>query len=122
MTKKINFKSSLTFEERVEKSLEIIIKYPDRIPVICEKSDKKSNDICSIDKIKYIVPNDLTCAQFAFIIRNKLKLPSSRAIFLFVNNTMPSNSELISVLYNKYKDKDGFLYLSYSGENTFGKK
>ena len=112
MIKKINFKSSLTFEERVEKSSEIITKYPGRIPVICEKSEK-SNDICSIDKIKYIVPNDLTCAQFAFIIRNKLKLSSTKAIFLFVNNTIPSNSELISVLYNKYKDKDGFLYLLY---------
>ena len=23
-------------------------------------------------------------------------------------------------LYNQYKDEDGFLYLTYSGENTFG--
>ena len=33
-------------------------KYSDRIPVICEKNDK--SDIDTIDKKKYLVPNDLT--------------------------------------------------------------
>jgi hypothetical protein len=33
-------------------------KYNDRIPVICEKNDK--SDIDTIDKKKYLVPNDLT--------------------------------------------------------------
>jgi len=33
---------------------------------------------------------------------------------------MPPTSCLIHDLYDKYKDDDGFLYISYSGENTFG--
>jgi GABA(A) receptor-associated protein len=27
---------------------------------------------------------------------------------------------LMSVLYEENKDEDGFLYMTYSGENTFG--
>jgi hypothetical protein len=27
---------------------------------------------------------------------------------------------LISAIYEKHKDVDGFLYITYSGENTFG--
>jgi hypothetical protein len=27
---------------------------------------------------------------------------------------------LMSHIYEKYKDEDGFLYITYSGENTFG--
>lgn len=30
-------------------------------------------------------------------------------------------SSLLS-LYEKFKDEDGFLYITYSGENTFGKE
>jgi hypothetical protein len=26
----------------------------------------------------------------------------------------------MSVIYEEYKDVDGFLYITYSGENTFG--
>lgn len=29
-------------------------------------------------------------------------------------------AELMSHIYAKYKDEDGFLYITYSGENTFG--
>jgi GABA(A) receptor-associated protein len=27
---------------------------------------------------------------------------------------------LMSAIYDEHKDDDGFLYISYSGENTFG--
>ena len=49
-----------------------------------------------------------------------MKLPPEMALFIFVNNTIPSSSTLMSNLYSQYKDPDGFLYLTYSGENTFG--
>ena len=32
---------------------------------------------------------------------------------------MPGNS-LIAEIYENEKDNDGFLYVTYSGENTFG--
>ena len=38
----------------------------------------------------------------------------------FINNKLLPTSALMQTVYNKEKDEDGFLYVSYSGENTFG--
>jgi GABA(A) receptor-associated protein len=86
--------------------------------VICEKADRSS--IPDIDKKKYLVPADLTVGQFMYVIRKRIKLPPEQAIFLFVNNVSPSNASLLSAVYDEFKDEDGFLYITYSGENTFG--
>jgi GABA(A) receptor-associated protein len=49
-----------------------------------------------------------------------LKLPAEQAIFLFVNGVIPPTAALMNTIYEEHKDEDGFLYISYSGENTFG--
>ncbi|KAL6937864.1 ubiquitin-like protein atg8 [Hanseniaspora osmophila] len=113
------FKSQFPFEVRKAESERICSKFTNRIPVICEKADK--SDIPTIDKRKYLVPNDLTVGQFVYVIRKRIKLPSEKAIFIFVNETLPPTAALMSSIYQEHKDKDGFLYVSYSGENTFGK-
>jgi GABA(A) receptor-associated protein len=73
-----------------------------------------------IDKTKYLTPGDLTLGQFAFILRKRMSLPPELAIFIFINNQLPTNTTLIRELYAKFADKDGFLYLTYCGEATFG--
>jgi GABA(A) receptor-associated protein len=113
-----DFKNKKSYEERIEESNKIIKKYPDRIPIVVEKS-KKSN-VQNIDKNKYLVPNDMTLSQFLYIIRKRIKLETSEALFFFINNTICNNTLLLSEVYNKFKDKDGFLYIEYSTENTFG--
>ena len=60
--------------------------------------------------------------QFVYVIRKRIELPPEKAIFIFVNNQMPPTASLMSTIYEEQKDKDGFLYISYSGENTFGAK
>ena len=77
-------------------------------------------DVPDIDKNKYLVPADLSVSQFMHVIRKRIKLPSEKAIFIFVNNTIPPTAALMSVLYQEQKDEDGFMYVTYSGENTFG--
>uniref|UniRef100_K3W768 Autophagy-related protein n=1 Tax=Globisporangium ultimum (strain ATCC 200006 / CBS 805.95 / DAOM BR144) TaxID=431595 RepID=K3W768_GLOUD len=95
-------------------------KYPDRIPVICEKADR--SDIPDIDKKKYLVPADLTVGQFVYVIRKRIKLSPEKAIFIFINNVLPPTAALMSNIYEEQKDVDGFLYITYSGENTFGQE
>lgn len=114
-----NFKSKHTFEKRVQESTRILEKYPDRIPVIVEKAP--TANLKSIDKNKYLVPSDLTVGQFIYIIRKRLSLKQQEALFVFINNILPPANGMISTVYNQYKDNDGFLYIIYSGENTFGK-
>ncbi len=117
----MKFKSEHTLKDRLEESSRIMNKYPDRIPIICEKmNNSKNKDLPTIDKSKYLVPKDLTLSQFLYVIRNRMKLPSEKAIFLFIGGTIPASSELILNIYSRYKDSDGFLYITYSGENVFG--
>ena len=112
------FKNEHTVEQRKAEAERIRAKYPDRIPVICEKTEK--SNVQDIDKKKYLVPADLTCGQFVYVIRKRLKLPAEQAIFLFVNGVIPPTAALMSTVHEEHKDVDGFLYVSYSGENTFG--
>ena len=66
------------------------------------------------------MPSDLTVAQFVYVVRKRVKLAPEKAIFIFVNNQVPNTAELMVKVYEEQKDEDGFLYITYSGENTFG--
>jgi len=116
----LKFKDQHSLDKRIAESTRIRSKYPDRIPVIAEKSDK--SDIPDIDKKKYLVPADLTMGQFLYVIRKRIKLSPDAAIFLFVNNAMPPAAALMAQIYKESADQDGFLYVTYSGESTFGEK
>lgn len=115
----MKFKSQHTLDQRQIESQRIREKYPERVPVICERNEKSST-VVDIDKKKYLVPSDLTVGQFMFVIRKRLKLPPEQAIFLFVNGTIPPTGFLMNQIYDEHRDPDGFLYITYSGENTFG--
>lgn len=118
--KPVSFKDLIDFESRKSEATRVRLKYPNRIPVIVERAIN-SDEIELIDKKKYLVPTDLTIGQFMYVIRKRLKkLTSEKALFVFVGNIMPPTSENMAVLYKNNKDEDGFLYITYSGENTFG--
>lgn len=116
---------SLTFiekhdlETRKKESESVLKNYPERVPIIVEKSVHCS-DLFEIDKNKFLAPKDITFGQFQFSIRKRLKLPPERALFFFTNDIIIQNTESISVCYEKYKHEDGFMYVIYSSENTFG--
>lgn len=114
----MNFKNQYSDIYRLAESERVRRKYPDRVPIICERMD--GSHIEDIDKKKYLVPGDLTMGQFIFVIRKRLKLNSEKAIFLFTNNKIMPTISLLIDIYNNNKDKDGFLYFKYSEENVFG--
>jgi GABA(A) receptor-associated protein len=116
--KEEGFKKAHPFEKRKAEANRIRSKYPDRIPVIVERAEK--SDIADIDKKKYLVPSDLTIGQFVYVIRKRIKLTPEKAIFIFVNNTLPPTAAMVSQIYKEHQDEDGFLYCTYSGESTFG--
>ncbi|KAI7979778.1 Autophagy-related protein 8f [Camellia lanceoleosa] len=115
---KSSFKQEHDLEKRRAEAARIREKYPDRIPVIVEKAER--SDIPNIDKKKYLVPADLTVGQFVYVIRKRIKLSAEKAIFIFVDNVLPPTGGIMSAIYDEKKDEDGFLYVTYSGENTFG--
>lgn len=113
-----NFKNKYSFNKRKEESNNVIKKYPDRIPIIVQRHS--STDIQDIDKCKYLVPKSMSISQFTFIIRKRIKLLPSQAIFISINNKLVGGSKTISEIYHDEKDEDGFIYIVYTGENTFG--
>ncbi len=115
-----NFKHQHSFSDRQSESIRIRNLYPNRIPIICERSDLAPEDCPHIDKKKYLVPRDLTVGQFIHVIRNRLKMSPEKALYLFVNGNIPTTSYPMSVIYDFYKDSDGYLYFLYTFENTFG--
>jgi len=120
------FKQQYDFAKREEEAKKIRRKYEDRIPVIVERA--KNADIADIDKKKYLVPGDLTVAQFTYVIRKRIKLSPEQALWVFVeteengkkSQVLPPTSHTMSSVYHDYHDKDQFLYITYSGENVFG--
>jgi len=114
-----DFKKDYSFTRRHSEAMRIKEKYDDRVPIIVNKNPKCKN-LPDINKKKYLVPLDLTVGQFIFVIRKRIELPPEKALFIFINNTLPPTSALISQIYADYADDDGFLYIVYSGENTFG--
>jgi GABA(A) receptor-associated protein len=87
---------------------------------LSERSQQLQSDVPPIDKQKFLVPLDCTVGKFNYEIRKHIQLSPEKTIFLFVNNTIPPTSAMMSQIYDQYKDEDGFLYVTYSGENFFG--
>ena len=105
--------------ERVKKSQIILEKYPDRVPLIILPS-KNDRDSYPIDKTKYITPRDLTLLQLQQIIRKRVKFPAEKALFMFIKNKIYPVSAMVGTIYDTNKDPDGFLYVTYCQESTFG--
>ena len=100
------------------------------------------------NECRYLVPADLTVGQFVYVVRKRIKLSPEKAIFIFVKNILPPTGKIacffysnfhplpfhlydlvywfiiaaamMSAIYEENKEEDGFLYMTYSGENTFG--
>lgn len=113
-----NFQNEHTFDKRLEESTRIMNKYKDRIPIIVLKHE--SCGLPPIDKQKYLVPMDMTVSQFIFVIRKRIKLDPSQSLFVMINNQLATGSALVGTVYKTLKDEDGFLYVVYTSENTFG--
>jgi len=119
-----SIQGAVPFEKRVAEANRILSKYPDRIPVVCEKVAR--SDLPDIDKKKFLVPGTMLLGEFKYIIHkhitqtNAASIASDQTIYLFVNGASPKTGSLMSEIYETHKGQDGFLYVSYSAENTLG--
>ncbi|THU75059.1 hypothetical protein C4D60_Mb04t39920 [Musa balbisiana] len=93
-----SFKLEHPLEMRQAEASRIREKYPDRIPVIVEKAER--SDIADIDKKK---EGHLRFCQ------ERIVPPTAAALMSAISDSEEHKD-----------DEDGFLYMSYGGENTFG--
>mmetsp|Transcript_64195 Transcript_64195/g.170087 ORF Transcript_64195/g.170087 Transcript_64195/m.170087 type:complete len:133 (-) Transcript_64195:278-676(-) len=111
------------FEKRSAEAKRILEKHPDRIPVICERSARSL--LPHIEKKKFLVPGGMLCGEFKYVIHKHLSqvgsgLAADQTLYLFANGSSPRSGTLLSEVYEQHKSPDGFLYISYSAENTLG--
>lgn len=114
------FKQRKSLACRREEVAGIRTKFPTKIPVIVERYSKETQ-LPTLDKSKFLVPQELTMSQFVTIIRNKLQLSPNQTFYLIVNNrSMASMSKTLAEVYREHKDEDGFLYVTYASQEMFG--
>jgi len=94
--------------------------HPDKVPVFVTKSSNSKDTLADIRKHKFLVPSELTMAQFIATIRRWILLKPEEAIFLFIGNTLPMTGSTMGELHAQHKGTDGVLRICYSTENTFG--
>ncbi len=111
-----------SLEKRAELYAQIKTKYPNRYGIIVSK--RPGSHAPEISKNKYLAPDDISVNQLIYVFRKRIKMKETQGVFFFIDNILlsVSSSTLIGELYNTYRDKDGFLYITYDVENTFGTK
>lgn len=118
------FRRSLAYEKRAELFHKLRERYPDRLPFILVRAGQSQrNATPAAIKSRFLVPPDFTMAQVLLEVRKCMAPPLQphQAIYLFVGNgILVPTSTLMCDIYERFKDEDGFLYLYYGGENTFG--
>ncbi|CAJ1407331.1 unnamed protein product [Effrenium voratum] len=99
-------------------------KYPDRIPVICDKSARST--LPELPKKKFVVHGTMLCGEFKYMVHKQIadttpeQLSVDQTIYLFINGITPKTSTPMSQLYDQFRASDGFLYIRYGAENTLG--
>ncbi|XP_044763018.1 uncharacterized protein LOC123319974 [Coccinella septempunctata] len=103
-----------------EEILAIRSRFPTKVPVIVRKFtwDK---ELPLLDKSKFLVPQDITMSQFQMIIRNRMQLHPNKALYLLVNDrSLISSSMTVAQVYKEFGEQDGYLYVTYASQESFG--
>ena len=130
MPVEIPFKKNYNIQERKDEAIRIRYKHPERVPVIITKNP--GSQLEDIKTTKYLFPIEYTIPQILCIIRKRITLKEHDALTIFVQTpdgkeVLPSYSSSIASLFMDYVESykthpkyDGYLYIIYSNENTFG--
>lgn len=105
-------------DERLKQYQKVMETHPNKIPVILEKA--ATAEVPDVDRNKYLLPREFTVANFLDVIRKRTNLGKEQSIFIYVNGTVPASNAMFGSIYEQHKDADGFLYIVYTGESSFG--
>lgn len=106
----------LETRKRIHES--ILESNPGKIQIVILDPVQKNSPV--LPKKKYLVSPLMTVNDFTKCLKSKMILHSNQTIFLTCGQEIITGSKTISEIYNNHKDEDGFLYISYRTEDTFG--
>ncbi|XP_005817017.1 microtubule-associated proteins 1A/1B light chain 3C-like [Xiphophorus maculatus] len=114
------FKQRKCLATRKDEVCTIRSKFPNKLPVIVERYVREKS-LPLLDKTKFLVPFELTLGQFLCLLRNKIALDQTQTLFLLVaERSMSCMSSSMRDIYSRFRDADGFLYITYASQEAFG--
>lgn len=113
------FKNQMSLSHRILLSQKLMASHDFKIvPVIVDTLP--NSGMPELKNHKFLVPKEANLAYILHKIRDLLDLKQEQSIFLYSNNKVLVMSESMDIIWDKYKDVDGFLYIRCCLENTFG--
>ncbi|KAJ0172195.1 hypothetical protein K1T71_012168 [Dendrolimus kikuchii] len=77
-------------------------RFPNKVPLYVERYSRE-REVPALGRNKFLVPQELTMSQFLYIIRTKMKLRESQALYLLVNDkVLASHTGLRVNPYGKF--------------------
>ncbi|XP_059378331.1 microtubule-associated proteins 1A/1B light chain 3C-like [Carassius carassius] len=114
------FKQRKCLATRKDEVCTIRSKFPNKLPVIVERYLREKK-LSLLDKTKFLVPHELTLGQFLSLLRSKIELEASQALYLLISGKNVSClSASMGEVYSQFRDPDGFLYITYASQDMFG--
>ncbi|XP_075426176.1 microtubule-associated protein 1 light chain 3 gamma-like [Ascaphus truei] len=115
-----SFKQRKRLDSRIHEVTRVRNRFPCKIPVIVER-DHREKLLPALQKIKFLVPQEMTLGQFVTMIRCRLPLSPSLALCVLVSGRrLASLTMTMSQVYSANHDQDGFLYMTYMSQDMFG--
>ena len=120
MLKKYNDEYSFKLENDEDSrkiiSEKMIQSFPNHIPIIFQAVSKGAKSS------KILINDTMRVYHLMIKIRLSMKLTNTESVFLFIDNKILLQSDwILSNVYSKYKESDGFLYIKCSLHDAFGK-
>ena len=110
-------------EKRRYECSQLLLKYPDRIPILIKLIQSKYSTAeteLKLDRKQYLAPGDSTVSQFLYIIRKRCRLSEGDGLYLLINNQLIPGSQTLKQVYDVHKGIDGFLTVQICKEEIFG--
>lgn len=61
-------------------------------------------------------------SQLSTVVRRRLEISNTASFFLFTpRGSMVTLTATVAELFQKYKEEDGLVYLTYASQETFGR-
>lgn len=121
---RIKFRDRYTPQERKNISDEIHRKRPGVVPIILEKA--RGSAMCDLKTSRFTVPASMSISSFTASLRKQLAANSEEpasTMIITVTDTgriFGPNSVSVGDFYVVNGSADGFMYLTYREENSFG--
>lgn len=108
-------------QEKSNREVEAIRhRFPNKVPLYVTRY-VRDREVPVLGRTKFLVPQELTMSQFLYIIRTKMKLRDSQALYLLVNDkVLASHSMTMAQAYQQFRSHDGYLHITYAAQQVFG--